>query len=311
MGLRKAKRHKLKVPILLMGASGSGKTVSSLLIAKGILNKMFPDLEDEARWEKLAVIDTEHGRSEMYCDSTIGDTHIGSFNIYDLSKPYTAQRYVQAFNECKQAGCEVVIIDSITHAWSGEGGILDKVNKFGGQFQAWNKVKPDEQDFLKLFFDTDVHVIATARSKQGYEVTRSETGKVNIEKVGLRPDQKDGLDYEFAIVFQLYKDHSAESTKDNTNSFTGRMVIDSKVGESIYEWAEQGVDLQAEKIKRFTELLQNVRREAKKGPKATATLEEIIQKMGNIPLESFSERALQKAYEVLKAIKEDQPETKE
>ncbi|MDK7716055.1 AAA family ATPase [Aerococcus urinae] len=301
MALRKAKRHKLKVPILLTGASGSGKTVSSLLIAKGIVDKMFPDLPDDERWDKIAVIDTEHCRSEMYCDSTIGDTHIGSFNIYDLVEPYTVERYIQGFNECKQAGCEVVIVDSITHAWSGEGGILNKVDKLGGQFQAWSKVKPDEQAFLKMFFDQDVHVIATVRSKQGYEVTRTDTGKVNIEKIGLKPDQKDGLEYECAIVFQLYEDHTAEATKDNTNSFSGRFVIDSKIGGSIYDWAEQGVDLKAEKQKKIDHLITQIQNEAMKSEKAQAALKDIILKVGNIPLESFPINALEKTHKFLQA----------
>lgn len=287
---------------MITGASGSGKTVSSLLIAKGIVNSMFPELSEEEQWEKIAVIDTEHCRSEMYCNTTIDNVHIGAFNIYDLTAPYTVKRYISAFNECKKAQCEVIIIDSITHAWSGEGGILDKVNAIGGKIQDWNQVKPDEKAFLSLLFDTDVHVIATARSKQGYEITRNDVGKVIVEKVGFQPEQRKDLEYEFAIVFQLYQDHTAEVTKDNSNSFEGRFILDDKVGQSIYDWAEEGIDLKAKKKEEKQEKITSIEAEARKSEEAQRMLEEIISKMNGIALTEFSDEALNRAEEILKAI---------
>lgn len=119
MEIKKAKREKIKVPIMITGASGSGKTVSALFIAKGIIEKMHSDLSEQEQWEKIGVIDTEHKRSLLYADSTIGNVDIGEFLHIDFEAPFTVQRYIQAFNLFKQAGVEVVIVDSLTHAWSG------------------------------------------------------------------------------------------------------------------------------------------------------------------------------------------------
>lgn len=310
MSLRKAERKKMKVPILLMGASGSGKTVSALMIAKGLTEGMFPDLSEDERWGKVAVIDTEHARSELYANQTIADNHIGQFNIYDLEPPHSPQRYAEAFRECKEAGCEVIIIDSITHAWSGQGGLLDKVNSYGGKFSDWNKVKPDEQAFLKIFSDQDVHVIATVRSKQGYEVSQSDTGKLNVTKLGLKPDQRDGLEYEFAIAFQLYPNHMAEASKDNSNHFEERIVISPGTGLEIYKWAEQGVDLKAQKKKERAEKIDKIKELANESEERQGMLESIIQAM-NKDLEEFPDIALDKAINKLNEIEIKTAEDKE
>lgn len=302
MGLKRAVRQKMKVPIMLMGASGSGKTVGALLIAKGIVWQMFPDLSDDEKWEKIAVIDTEHGRSTLYAGMTIKEQEIGSFLHYDLSKPYTPQRYKDAFMECKQAGCEVIIVDSITHAWSGEGGVLDKVNALGGKFSDWNKVKPDENTLLSMFLDTDVHVIACVRSKQGYELTTLDTGKLQIEKVGLKAEQKDSLEYEFAITFQLYQNHTAEPMKDNSNSFDGRFIITEETGKQIYEWAEEGVDIKAIERKKKADTITQINQLAALSDKHQKLLDDIRFKMNGIELEEFEQVALNKTVKLLEGV---------
>lgn len=302
MALKRAVRAKMKVPIMLMGASGSGKTVSALLIAKGIVWEMFPDLPDDEKWEKIAVIDTEHSRSTLYAGMTIKEQEIGSFLHYDLEAPFTPQRYKDAFMECKQAGCEVIIVDSITHAWSGEGGVLDKVNALGGKFSDWNKVKPDENELLSMFLDTDVHVIACVRSKQGYELTTLDTGKLQIEKVGLKAEQKDSLEYEFAITFQLYQNHTAEAMKDNSNSFDGRFIITEQTGKQIYEWAEEGIDIKALERKKKADTISQIKQLADLSENHQKLLEDIRFKMNGIELEEFAQVALDKAVKLLEGV---------
>jgi hypothetical protein len=292
----------MKVPIMLMGASGSGKTVSALLIAKGIVWEMFPDLLDDEKWEKIAVIDTEHSRSTLYAGMTIKEQEIGSFLHYDLKAPFSPQRYKDAFMECKQAGCEVIIIDSITHAWNAEGGILQKVDALGGKFSDWSKVKPDENMLLSLFLDTDVHVIACVRSKQGYEITTLDTGKLQIEKVGLKAEQKDSLEYEFAITFQLYQNHTAEAMKDNSNSFDERFIITEQTGKQIYDWAEQGIDIKAIERKKKADTINQINQLAALSEKHQKLLDDIRFKMNGIELEEFAQVALDKAVKLLEAV---------
>lgn len=294
MELQSAKREKIKVPIMLMGASGSGKTLSALLIAKGIIEEMHPDMSNEEQWKKIALIDSEHKRSLLYAQSEHDDVRIEGFQHLNLKAPFTAERYMQAFQICKNAGCEVIIVDSLSHAWSGEGGILDKVNNLGGRYQDWKEVKPDENLMLKMLIDSELHVIATARSKQATEVTTSETGKLKVEKLGLKPDQKDTLEYEFAITFQIYQDHMAEATKDNSSMFDGRVLLNREVGKKIYNWAEQGIDVKAQERKKRQELVEYLSEFIE-----NETFKQIMFSMNNLPLEKWPMNALEKAQQIL------------
>lgn len=307
MALQRAVREKMKVPILLMGASGAGKTVGALLIAKGIVWNMFPDLPDHDKWGKIAVIDTEHKRSTLYAGMEIKDQEIGSFLVYDLVEPYTSERYENAFNECKRAGAEVIIVDSITHAWNGSGGILEEVDKLGGRFSDWSKVRPKEKQFLELFLDNSVHVIATVRSKQGYEVTRNDSGKIDVEKVGLKIEQKDSLEYEFAMSFQLYHNHMAEAMKDNSNSFEGRFTITEDTGRKIYQWAEEGIDVRAIERQAKRDAIERIETLAQTSDAHQELLDGIRFKMKNIPLESFNQVALDRCVELLEGLDDGLP----
>jgi hypothetical protein len=300
MKIQKAERAKIKVPIMLMGASGSGKTLSSLLIAKGIVEAMLPKATDEEHWAKIGMVETEHNRSSLYVNTEHDNVTIGNFLQVELKPPFTVQSYVEAFDMLKQAGVEVIIIDSLTSAWSGEGGLIDKVNELGGAFSDWKKVGPDQQQLLRLLSDTDVHVIATSRSKQGIEVTRNDVGKVQVEKVGLKPDLKDGLEYEFTITFQLYQDHSAQAMKDNSSIFTEQRPLNRETGHKIYAWAEEGVDLVAEERERKRKALIAIETLAK-DEVAAKSLEMLKKRVGKDNLADWTLEELAKGYKYAEA----------
>lgn len=310
MEVKKAKREKIKVPIMITGASGSGKTVGALLVAKGIVEKMFPDLSDSEQWEKVGVIDTESKRSLLYADTTIGNNEIGEFLHLDLEPPFSVGRYLQAFELLKKSGVEVIVVDSMTHAWSGEGGILEEVERIQGSnskmgMQAWSKVKPLEKQFLKLLTTNSVYVIGTSRTKQAYEMDRDESGKTKVVKLGLKPDQKDSLEYEFAIVFRMNQDHSAEATKDNSNLFNLPVVLSKEVGHQIYEWSSEGIDL--EKVKQ--ELISEVAQLATLSDNHEKQYNAITKKYGDTPLKDWNMKALEQLKGLLERV--PMPENKE
>ncbi|WP_262315396.1 ATP-binding protein [Lacticaseibacillus parakribbianus] len=303
MKVTKAQRSQIKVPILLMGASGSGKTLSALLIAKGMLEKIQPDLEEAKQWENIGVIDTEHQRSSLYVNTEHDGVTIGSFTKVDLEAPFTADRYEEAFTLLKQAGCQVIIIDSTSSAWSGEGGILNKVDEYGGQIGDWKKVGPDQQKLLNLLTRNDVHVIATARSKQGVEVTRTDTGKVKVEKVGLKPEMKDGTEYEFAITFQLYENHIAQAMKDNSSIFAQPQVLDREVGRKIVSWAELGVDLVAKMRERKIKAQDAIVKMTTESQAVLLKLAALELKLGKPELKDWTMDELTKGYKYLAGVK--------
>ncbi|RHW45284.1 hypothetical protein DS832_07885 [Bombilactobacillus bombi] len=150
-----AKREQIKPPILVTGASGSGKTVSSLIMAKGIIDSKYPDLTDEQAWQKIAVIDIEHERSKYYADTTVANVKIGEFYHGAFEPPYTVSDLKNGINELKNKGVEVIILDSLSHLWSGQGGIQDSVDSIQSKypkagFTAWGKVKPQIDELLRI-----------------------------------------------------------------------------------------------------------------------------------------------------------------
>ena len=144
MQLQQTKRHNVKLRLGISGASGFGKTYSALQLAYGMT-------ED---WSKIAVIDTENASASLYSD-------LGNFNVLNLFPAYSPERYIEAISLCEQAGMEVIIIDSITHEWQGEGGCLQIHEKLGGRFQDWAKVKPRHQKFIDKILQSKCHIITT------------------------------------------------------------------------------------------------------------------------------------------------------
>lgn len=236
MQLVKAKRKKVKLRMSIAAPSGFGKSIGALLVAYGLTKD----------WSKVAVVDTENDSASLYSDHTIVKTgfKIGEFNTISLTPPYTAEKYSQAIKVCEDAGMEVIIIDSATHVWSGEGGLLEDNNKLGGSFQSWAKTTPRYIKWLNSILHSSCHIITTNRKKQGYNII-TENNRTKVEKVGMEDQIRDGYDYEMTIAIDIINNnHLAVASKDRTGLFSGvpEFVISEKTGEVIKQWLDSGVD---------------------------------------------------------------------
>ena len=232
MNLRKSERKQARIKMALQGPSGSGKTMSSLLMAKGLLGG---DLS------KVAIIDTENGSADLYA-------HLGEYNVISLTPPFTPENYIKALDICENAGMEVIIIDSISHEWDE---LLDFHSKLAGNsFTNWAKVTPRQKAFVDRILHCKSHVIATMRTKQDY-VLNQKDGKMIPEKVGLKSVQRDGMDYEFTLVFDVDIKHFATASKDRTGLFMGKpeFVISEKTGREILDWCMEGKPIDSPRTK--------------------------------------------------------------
>ncbi|MFN8431704.1 MAG: AAA family ATPase [Spirosomataceae bacterium] len=223
MKLEIAKREQAKIKIGIQGASGSGKTYSSLLLAYGLSKD----------WSKIAVIDTENKSSSLY-------SNLGRFFLIDFKPPYSPERYFEAINVCIASGIETIIIDSISMEWEF---ILDAHSQLtGNSYTNWAKFTPRHQKFINAILQADAHIICTLRSKQDYVLTPNKDGKLIPEKVGMKAIQRDGVDYELTIVFELDHKNNASVSKDRTGLFMGKpeFVLSEATGQEILSWCNQG-----------------------------------------------------------------------
>jgi len=237
MQLRKSERKQAKIKMALQGSAGSGKTMSALLLAKGLTNDNL---------SKVAVIDTENGSSDLYA-------HLGNYNVLNMQPPYTPEKYIQAINICLEAEMECIVIDSISHCWDE---LLDFHSKLpGNSFTNWNKVTPRQKAFVDKILQSPAHFIATMRTKQDY-VLNQKNGKYVPEKVGLKAVQRDGVEYEFTLVFDIDSKYFATASKDRTNLFNGKpeFMISTATGKKILEWCN-APNSQEDVLKRINECL--------------------------------------------------------
>jgi len=226
---RKAEKRQAKLRLALCGPSGSGKTYSALLIAQGLAPK-----------GRIALVDTEAGSGELYADMT-------AYDVAPLSSPYTPSRYIEIIEAAGAAGYDVLIIDSLSHAWAGEGGVLELHDRAAAavrnSFAAWREVTPQHNALVEAILAAPLHVIVTMRTKTAYEVI-DEGGKKKPVKIGLAPVQRDGLEYEFTLVMDISTEgHIATATKDRTQLFDGQHFLpDPSTGEALRDWLETGKD---------------------------------------------------------------------
>ena len=250
----KAQRTQARLRLALCGPSGSGKTYSALLIAQGLA----PD-------GRIAMIDTERGSGALY-------SHLVDYDVAPLAPPYTPDRYIERIRLAGESGYQVLIIDSLSHAWVGEGGILDlhdratQASRSGNSFAAWREVTPRHNALVDALLGVDLHVIVTMRTKTAYDLSDDGNGKKRPIKVGLAPVQRDGLEYEFTVVMDLsVEGHVATAAKDRTGLFDGAHWVPVKAtGEALRGWLDSGVDItdasrqQLDKLKAHVVTIDNV-----------------------------------------------------
>lgn len=225
---RKATRQAVKLKIAVQGPSGSGKTFGALSIASALGGK-------------VAVIDTENGSASLYAD------HF-AFDTLDLAPPYTTKRYVEAITAAVEAGYEIIVVDSLSHQWMGEGGILSRKEALDARpgsnsYTNWAKFTSEHEAFKAAILSTPAHLIATIRAKQDYVLETNDKGKQQPKKVGMAPVQREGMEYEFSIVFELQMEHRALVSKDRTGLFDSAEPIDLSLpatAKRITQWLSTG-----------------------------------------------------------------------
>lgn len=223
-----ATRSTAKARIALVGPSGSGKTYTALRIASAL-------------GKRIAVIDTEHGSASKYA---------GTFTFDTLTPPdFSPMTYVQAISAAAAAGYDVLVIDSLSHAWVGRGGALEMVDKAAkasrsqNTFAAWRDVTPQHNALVEAMLAAPMHLVVTMRAKTEYALEKDErTGKIAPVKIGLAPVQRDGMEYEFDVVGDLTLNHDLVISKSRCPELDGQVIHmpGEELGTTLLHWLSDG-----------------------------------------------------------------------
>lgn len=212
-----AKKRQLPLKMALYGPSGSGKTYTALLIAEVLAGDS----------GKIAVIDSEGRSSELYADRF-------TFDVLDLSaQGYDPQNYINAINAAEAFGYSVVVIDSLTHAWNGTGGVLEIVDRAaeqdfrGNKWAGWSKGRPAHNALIQTVNSARIHILGLMRSKTEWSVDKDASGRDKITKIGTAPIQDGDVEYEFSIAGLLSMNHGITWTKSRCPHVTEGTVTDA------------------------------------------------------------------------------------
>ncbi|WP_288421617.1 ATP-binding protein [uncultured Acinetobacter sp.] len=222
---KKAERKNAKLRLAIAGPTGSGKTYTALVLAKGIGGR-------------IAVADTENSSAELYED-------LVEFEHANIQPPYTPEKFIEVIKVAENANFDTLILDSITHEWSGVGGCLEIVDQLastsfkGNSWGAWSQVTPRHRKFIDAMLRSSINIIVTMRSKME-TVQTNDNGKKKVEKVGMKAEQRDGIEYEFTTVLDLTHDNIAVATKDRSRLFLEPRQLSEHDGVLLKQWLLSG-----------------------------------------------------------------------
>lgn len=219
----KATRRAVRPKLGISGPSGSGKTKGALALATVL-----------AQGGKVALLDTENGSASLYADQY-------AFETIQIDPPYLTEKYAAGVKAAIAGAYTVLVIDTISHQWDGDGGILQRKEETdargGNHFSNWEPFSKEHNQFRALILHAPFIVISTMRSKMAYS-QEANGKKTEIKKLGLQPIQREGFEYEFTLCFDVQMDHKAAASKDRTELFDKGLhdLLDPKVPQRLLAW---------------------------------------------------------------------------
>ena len=232
----KATKTQSRLRMAIDGASGSGKTYTALRFGMALANG-----------GKLALIDTERGSASKYVGETTVDGVTFAFDRLELTQ-FSPSAYIDGIHAAEAAGYTVLIIDSLSHAWEGKGGVLEmhddatKRSRTGNSWTAWRDVTPKHRELVDAILQSSCHIITTMRAKTVYVQRKDSRGKTTIDKVGTSPIQRPGMEYEFDVIADMDAEHNMIISKSRISAIDSAVV--NKPGaewfEVVRDWLTDG-----------------------------------------------------------------------
>ena len=229
---QKAERSAVFLKLALAGSAGSGKTMSALRLARGLVGPT----------GKIAVIDTENGSASLYADLT-------DFDVCNVDNKDDWQAYADMIFDAEKAGYGCIIIDSFSHAWEAILEYKDKLDQQprGNSYTNWKDAGRKFKNILRAITDSKMHVFCCLRTKTEYVLEANDRGKQVPRKIGTAPIMREGIEFEFTTVFDIaVETHTATCSKDRTGLFAGQdFMITEDTGRQLEAWRKSGKPMSA------------------------------------------------------------------
>lgn len=233
MMFKKAERSQSKLRMAITGPSGAGKTKTALRVALGL-------------GKKIAVIDSENGSASKYVGDSTEAGNVIEFDALDVSSDTHPREYVKAIRGAEAGGYDVVVIDSVTHAWESTKSEVDKIkmaSRAQNGFTAWAEGSKMWKELEAAIMASGIHVIVTMRSKTEYAQEKDEKGKTVVRKLGMAPEVRDGSEYAFDVVLDVDHDHVGRISKTRCSALDGYCQVKpgEELGSTLKDWLSKGV----------------------------------------------------------------------
>jgi DNA polymerase III delta prime subunit len=232
---QKAQKQQLKARVAFVGPTGSGKTWTALEWARTLVGPT----------GRIAVVDTENSSAAYYSDRF-------DFDVAPVGEPYEPHRLTAIIKEAAKEGYDAIVVDSLSHFWEGEGGVLDIADAAGqrsggNSFAGWKTATPQLRNLIDVLRSVDMHVIVTMRSKMEWVLEKDErTGKTSPKKIGMAPVMRQGVEYEFTAVVDMDLEHRGAVTKSRCSEIADVIMQPHRAGETAEvfgRWLDSGEKL--------------------------------------------------------------------
>lgn len=256
---KRATRKQLKLRMAICGPAKAGKTKTSLRFAFTLAQHMCeqeaanavrprrfvdaksPQQPPAPRAPRVAVIDSENRSAAKYQGET-WDDNLFDFDVIELNGDFSPSTYQSLIEEAANLRYDVVVVDSLSHAWLGTLDLVDKKTKKNAFTEGWREVSPMHNQLIDAIVRCPIHVICTMRSKVEYVMEINERGQSIPRKKGMAPVQRAGVEYEFDIVADVDQDHILKVDGSRCGAIDGKCATKPGAAymQPIIHWLERG-----------------------------------------------------------------------
>lgn len=197
-----ATRESILLRAAFCGPTGSGKTKTGMILGTRMVERLSTG--------PLYVVDSENRSALRYAYSPRSRTGYKFKHVEMPQDDYSPQAYMAALDYCEAQGAGVILIDSLSHAWNGINGVLEQVDALADKSRSknafsegWRHMTPMQNRLVQRILASSSHVIFTMRAKTEWVMQENERGKKEPIKMGLSPIQREGVDYEPDLFFDM------------------------------------------------------------------------------------------------------------